>query len=421
MLPRPAKLPTGILLPLIAGVIVRTRQALALSACYADAVGPWRGPVLNGSGVEDMITTFALGADGRLVGRYHIEDAVPFDGTLSNFRETGPCAGDFRWHDLDGSGTVHIQFQPEQGRFLGRWRTDQPGGDMSSTATETGRRPSAETCPRRPLGALQAFQRSSREGLRPDHQMAKARKLPRPVTSRTTPLPCSSRSNAVPVCGATLSRAASALGVSAGTRSSASSASGSRERLSPPATTPLPCSAAASNRSSSRSAIRALSATRCRKASGQVTGRPRPATRSAASLRRPGSASRGGKPDGRIGGPDRHEDGARRSLAAAPADGGEQRMQRVGTIGEAGLHPALGGARHSEQRRQFFPASPPLPCCRSAAGPAALARARSTRRRGAPDRDRPPPMAPVRRRRRPAWRTGRRRAGRAAGGAGGPG
>ena len=157
MLPRPAKLPTGshllILLPLIAGVIVPTRQALALSACYADAVGRWRGPVLNGSGVEDMITTFALGADGRLVGRYHIEDAVPFDGTLSNFRETGLCAGDFRCHDLDGSGTVHIQFQPEQGRFLGRaGGRISPVGDMSSTATETGRRPSAETCPGRPLG-----------------------------------------------------------------------------------------------------------------------------------------------------------------------------------------------------------------------------------------------------------------------------
>jgi hypothetical protein len=64
MLPSPAKLPTGshllILLPLIAGVIVPARQALALSACYADALGTWRGPVLNGLGVEDMITTFYL-------------------------------------------------------------------------------------------------------------------------------------------------------------------------------------------------------------------------------------------------------------------------------------------------------------------------------------------------------------------------
>ena len=37
-------------------------------------------------------------------------------------------------------------------------------------------------------------------------------------------------------------------------------------------------------------------ATRWRKASGQVTGWPRPATRSAASLRRPGSASRAANP-----------------------------------------------------------------------------------------------------------------------------
>ena len=35
-------------------------------------------------------------------------------------------------------------------------------------------------------------------------------------------------------------------------------------------------------------------------------------------------------------------------------------MQRVGAIAEAGLHPALGGARHGEQRRHFFPR--PLPC-----------------------------------------------------------
>ena len=117
-----------ILLPLIASAIVPSRQAPALSACYADAVGAWRGPVLNGSGIEDMVTTFSLGADGRLVGRYHIEDAVPFDGTLTDFRETGPCAGYFHWRDRDGSGTVHIQFQPQQGRFLGRWGTDRPGG-----------------------------------------------------------------------------------------------------------------------------------------------------------------------------------------------------------------------------------------------------------------------------------------------------
>jgi hypothetical protein len=60
------------------------------------------------------------------VGRYHIEDVDPFDGTLTDLQETAPCEGDFRWHDHDGSGTVHIHFQPELGRFLGRWGLDRP-------------------------------------------------------------------------------------------------------------------------------------------------------------------------------------------------------------------------------------------------------------------------------------------------------
>ena len=69
---------------------------------------------------------------------------------------------------------------------------------------------------------------------------ANARKLPRPVTSLTTPSACNVRSNAVAVCGTILSWAASAFGVSTGARSSASSASGNRERRSVPASAPLP-------------------------------------------------------------------------------------------------------------------------------------------------------------------------------------
>ena len=51
----------------------------------------------------------------------------------------------------------------------------------------------------------------------PDH-MANARKLLLPVTSLTTPSACKVRSNAVAVCGAILSCAASAFGVSTGAR-----------------------------------------------------------------------------------------------------------------------------------------------------------------------------------------------------------
>jgi len=106
-----------------------TPRALALDACFADAVGIWRGPVLNGSGIEIMTTSFSLDTEGRLAGWYHIEDTVPLDGTLTDFRQAGHCAAEFVWQDRDGSGTVHIDFQPELGRFLGRWGLDRPAPD----------------------------------------------------------------------------------------------------------------------------------------------------------------------------------------------------------------------------------------------------------------------------------------------------
>ena len=69
--------------------------ALALDACFAASVGPWRGPVWNGLGIQTMETEFHAGPDGMLVGRYRIHDAVSFDGTLTEFRLTGTCEADF--------------------------------------------------------------------------------------------------------------------------------------------------------------------------------------------------------------------------------------------------------------------------------------------------------------------------------------
>ena len=42
--------------------------AHALDACFADSVGPWRGPVWNGPGLEMMDTDFSFGPDGSLTG-----------------------------------------------------------------------------------------------------------------------------------------------------------------------------------------------------------------------------------------------------------------------------------------------------------------------------------------------------------------
>ncbi len=100
--------------------------ALALDACFTASVGPWRGPVWNGIGLQTMETEFHAGPDGTLVGHYRIHDAVPFDGKLTGFRQTGNCEAEFTWHDRDGTGTVHIRFAPELGRFTGQWGGTAP-------------------------------------------------------------------------------------------------------------------------------------------------------------------------------------------------------------------------------------------------------------------------------------------------------
>ena len=123
MCPRPLMLVRLITIPVLLSV---ASPAWALDACFGMSVGPWRGPVWNGPGLQTMETEFHAGQDGTLVGRYRIRDAVPFDGTLTDFRQTGPCEAEFTWHDRDGSGTVHIRFEPELGRFIGQWGGTDP-------------------------------------------------------------------------------------------------------------------------------------------------------------------------------------------------------------------------------------------------------------------------------------------------------
>ena len=107
-----------------------TPPALALDACFTASVGPWRGPVWNGIGLQTMDTEFQARPDGTLIGHYRIHDAVPFDGTLTGFRQTGTCEADFIWTDRDGTGTVHIRFEPQLGRFIGDWGSADPVPDL---------------------------------------------------------------------------------------------------------------------------------------------------------------------------------------------------------------------------------------------------------------------------------------------------
>ena len=122
---------------------------------------------------------------------------------------------------------------------------------------------------------------------------------------------------------------ASALGVSTGMRSSASSASGSRERLSTAGHEPPALLGGGFQPVE-------FAQTHPRALGHEVQEGERPGDRPAAAgdavggvAAQAGQCVASPKPDGRIGGPDREEDGAGWSRAAAPADGGEQRVQRA--------------------------------------------------------------------------------------------
>jgi hypothetical protein len=115
---------------MVPALLAAAPPALALDACFTMSTGPWRGPVWNGIGLQTMETEFQAKPDGTLVGHYRIHDAVPFDGTLSGFHQTGTCEADFTWVDRDGTGTVHIRFEPQIGRFIGDWGGADPDPDL---------------------------------------------------------------------------------------------------------------------------------------------------------------------------------------------------------------------------------------------------------------------------------------------------
>jgi hypothetical protein len=107
-------------------VLVLIRPAVAADDWVQDVLGAYQGPVLNGSGIERMVTEFGLDSAGQLTGHYHVDDVPPFDGELTDFHEDAPYRASFIWHDRYGEGVVHIHFDPEHGRFLGLWGDTEP-------------------------------------------------------------------------------------------------------------------------------------------------------------------------------------------------------------------------------------------------------------------------------------------------------
>lgn len=98
-------------------------------ACAPEIVGPWTGKVLDEGLIKQLRTDFST-RSGALTGTYHVEGADGgYDGTLTDFTPSGPCAGQFLWHDRHGTGVVRVEFHPERDRFDGNWGDDAPLND----------------------------------------------------------------------------------------------------------------------------------------------------------------------------------------------------------------------------------------------------------------------------------------------------
>lgn len=94
--------------------------------CAPDIVGQWTGQVLDGGRIKQLGTQFTLKA-GELTGTYRVEDADGgYSGTLTDFTPSGACAGQFLWHDRNGTGVVQVDFRPDRDRFDGIWGDAMP-------------------------------------------------------------------------------------------------------------------------------------------------------------------------------------------------------------------------------------------------------------------------------------------------------
>jgi len=103
-----------------------TAAHAAPPACAPEIVGGWTGKVLDGGAIKELHTQFST-SSGELTGTYHVEDSDGgYDGTLTDFTRTGPCAGSFLWHDRNGSGVVRVDFRPDRDRFDGEWGIETP-------------------------------------------------------------------------------------------------------------------------------------------------------------------------------------------------------------------------------------------------------------------------------------------------------
>ncbi|HYD98852.1 MAG TPA: hypothetical protein VEH84_05680 [Alphaproteobacteria bacterium] len=115
-------------------------QTVALEGGPAgEIVGTYHGCVSSGGLERPVITTFALGPDGGLTGRYVFWDEEgESPGTLTDIRYRGEATFEATWNDKHGSGTLVVAFFNRFQMFSGNWGS--AGGAVDPRFGWTGQR-----------------------------------------------------------------------------------------------------------------------------------------------------------------------------------------------------------------------------------------------------------------------------------------
>lgn len=89
---------------------------------YQQLAGTYIGEVFNGADLDSVTTTFSFDNNGRLSGRYTVdEENGVYSGRLSNFSFEGPRTISMEWTDKFGEGFATMEFSRDFTSFTGAW------------------------------------------------------------------------------------------------------------------------------------------------------------------------------------------------------------------------------------------------------------------------------------------------------------
>ena len=103
-------------------LILAATTPLLAAEDYQQLAGTYTGEVFNGADMDAVTTTFSFDSNGRLSGRYTVdEENGAYSGRLSNFTFEGPRTISMEWTDKFGEGFATMEFSRDFSSFTGAW------------------------------------------------------------------------------------------------------------------------------------------------------------------------------------------------------------------------------------------------------------------------------------------------------------